>query len=87
MEPLGQAIPAAHVRTDRHLTGAAEPVSEEEFLARYDPRAFDLVAVTADLVAVTVNLVTLTVRDGAAVGAGTGTRRSFGRYSVVLELF
>ena len=40
-----------------------DPVSEEEFLARYDPRGFDLVAVTVDLV-------TLTVRDGAAAGAG-----------------
>ena len=35
----------------------SDPVSEEEFLARYDPRAFDPVAVTVDVV-------TLTIRDG-----------------------
>jgi 8-oxo-dGTP diphosphatase len=34
-----------------------EPASEEEFLASYDPRAFDPVAVTVDVV-------TLTIRDG-----------------------
>jgi 8-oxo-dGTP diphosphatase len=34
-----------------------EPVSEEEFLASYDPRAFDPVAVAVDVV-------TLTIRDG-----------------------
>jgi ADP-ribose pyrophosphatase YjhB (NUDIX family) len=34
-----------------------EPASEEEFLASYDPRAFDPVAVTVDVVA-------LTIRDG-----------------------
>ena len=35
-----------------------DPVSEEEFLASYDPRAFEPVAVTVDVV-------TLTIRDGA----------------------
>jgi 8-oxo-dGTP diphosphatase len=35
-----------------------DPVSEEEFLASYDPRAFAPVAVTVDVV-------TLTIRDGA----------------------
>ena len=34
-----------------------EPASEEEFLASYDPRSFDPVAVTVDVV-------TLTIRDG-----------------------
>lgn len=34
-----------------------EPVGEQEFLASYDPRAFDPVAVTVDVV-------TLTIRDG-----------------------
>ncbi|SRR6266567_6712722 len=32
----------------------AEPVSEEQFLASYDPRAFDPVAVTVDVVALTI---------------------------------
>ena len=36
----------------------SDPVSEEEFLASYDPRAFAPVAVTVDVV-------TLTIRDGA----------------------
>jgi 8-oxo-dGTP diphosphatase len=36
----------------------SEPSSEEAFLASYDPRAFDPVAVTVDVVA-------LTIRDGA----------------------
>jgi 8-oxo-dGTP diphosphatase len=35
-----------------------DPASEEEFLARYDPRSFDPVAVTVDVV-------TLTIRDDA----------------------
>jgi 8-oxo-dGTP diphosphatase len=35
----------------------AEPMSEEQFLAAYDPRAYDPVAVTVDVVA-------LTIRDG-----------------------
>src|SRR5712691_6121748 len=36
----------------------SDPASEEEFLACYDPRSFDPVAVTVDVV-------TLTIRDGA----------------------
>src|ERR1700683_4134755 len=35
-----------------------EPASERDFLASYDPRAFDPIAVTVDVVA-------LTIRDGA----------------------
>src|SRR6266567_263083 len=36
----------------------SEPASDEEFLASYDPRGYDPIAVTVDVV-------TLTIRDGA----------------------
>jgi len=48
--------------------GTAEPGGEEEFLASYDPRAFDPVAVTVDVVALTIRdgeLNVLLVRRGA----------------------
>ena len=85
--PVNDRFRAGHLPVTVEAVPPFAEHSQEEFLARYDPRAVDLVAVTVDPVAVTADPVTLTVRDGAAAGAGAGTRRSFGRYSWVLELF
>jgi len=44
--------------TGRATAGGAGPASEAQFLAEYDPRAFEPIGVTVDVVA-------LTIRDGA----------------------
>lgn len=51
----------------------AEPITEEQFLASYDPRAYDPVAVTVDVVALTIRdggLHVLLVRRGGPPFAG-----------------
>jgi 8-oxo-dGTP diphosphatase len=51
----------------------AEPITEEQFLAAYDPRAYDPVAVTVDVVALTIKdggLHVLLVRRGGQPFAG-----------------
>ncbi len=69
-QPQPYAQPQPHARTRPEPPG---PESEADFLAAYDPRAFDPVAVTVDVVALTLRggaLHVLAVRRGGPPFAG-----------------